>query len=192
MDMPKLWSETIRDHRREVREAILDAAASLVVEQGLLAVTMARIADDAGIGRATLYKYFPDVESILLAWHEREIERHLGFLAEIRSRPGSASERLAHVLEAYAVIRRDARSHHETEVAALLHRDQGIARAEHQLHRLIRDLVAEGATNGELRDDVAPTELATYCLHALSAAASLPSKAAIQRLVGVTLAGLRP
>ena len=33
---------------------------------------------------------------------------------------------------------------------------------------------------------------AGYCLHALSAASSLPSKAAIRRLVGVTLTGLRP
>lgn len=30
------------------------------------------------------------------------------------------------------------------------------------------------------------------CLHALTAASSLPSKAAVRRLVAVTLAGLRP
>jgi hypothetical protein len=44
---------------------------------------------------------------------------------------------------------------------------------------------------GDLRDDVAPDELASYCLHARSAASSLPSKAAARRLVTVTLAGLR-
>jgi hypothetical protein len=57
---------------------------------------------------------------------------------------------------------------------------------------MIRDLVAEGARSGELRDDVAPDELAIYCLHALGAASTLPSKAAVGRLVAVTLAGLRP
>jgi hypothetical protein len=51
--------------------------------------------------------------------------------------------------------------------------------------------VAEGARSGELRDDVAPDELAIYCLHALGAASTLPSKAAVRRLVVVTLAGLR-
>jgi hypothetical protein len=51
--------------------------------------------------------------------------------------------------------------------------------------------VAEGAETGDLRDDVAPDELAGYCLHALAAASSLPSKAAVRRLVTVTLAGLR-
>ncbi len=40
--------------------------------------------------------------------------------------------------------------------------------------------------------DVAAPELAGFCLNALRAAASLTSKAALSRLVAVTLAGLRP
>jgi len=57
---------------------------------------------------------------------------------------------------------------------------------------MIRDLLIEGAKAGDLRDDVAPEELASYCLHALTAAGSLRSKAAVRRLVAVILAGLRP
>jgi len=38
-------------------------------------------------------------------------------------------------------------------------------------------------------DDVPATELASYCLHALHAASSLSSEAAVRRLVTVTLAG---
>ncbi len=37
----------------------------------------AAIAEEAGIGRATLYKYFSDAEVLLLAWHERQISAHL-------------------------------------------------------------------------------------------------------------------
>ena len=54
--MPKLWTETIEEHRREVREAILDAAWALAAEHGPLSVTMSQVAQAAGIGRATLYK----------------------------------------------------------------------------------------------------------------------------------------
>jgi len=57
---------------------------------------------------------------------------------------------------------------------------------------MIRELLTAGAATGDLRADVAPEELASYCLHALSAANTLPSKAAVRRLVKVTLAGLRP
>ena len=57
---------------------------------------------------------------------------------------------------------------------------------------MIQELVVEGAETGNLRNDVAADELATYCLHALGAARSLPSQAAVRRLVTVTLAALRP
>ena len=73
-----------------------------------------------------------------------------------------------------------------------VHRGEHVARAQKQLREMIRDLLTEAAETGDLREDVAPDELASYCLHALTAASSLPSKAAVRRLVTVTLAGLRP
>lgn len=195
--MPKLWNETIDAHRREVRDAILDTTAALVADHGLLSVTMSQIAEKTGIGRATLYKYFPDVEAILLAWHERQITSHLEHLAEIRDQAGGAGERLERVLEAYALIHRERVRHHHhephgTELAAFLHRGEQIARAQQRLRDMLRDLLTEGTKTGDVRDDVTPDELARYCLHSLSAASSLPSKAAVRRLVTVTLAGLRP
>jgi AcrR family transcriptional regulator len=190
--VPKLWNETIEAHRREVRDAILETTAALVAEHGLRSVTMSQIAEETGIGRATLYKYFPDVETILLAWHERQIAGHLDYLAEVRDQAGNAGERLEAVLEAYALIFHESHGRHDRELASFLHRGEQVAQAQQQLHDMIRDLLAEGTETGELRDDVAPDELASYCLHALTAASSLPSKAAVRRLVTVTLAGLRP
>jgi AcrR family transcriptional regulator len=184
-----LWTTTIEEHRRAVRDATLDATASLVAEHGLRSVTMAQIAEETGIGRATLYKYFRDVESILVAWHERQIAAHLEHLAALRDRAGNPRERLEAVLGAYARIQQE---HHGTELAALLHGGQHVARAQERLRALIRDLLSEGAESGDVREDVAPDELAGYCLHALAAAGVLPSKAAVGRLVTVTLAGLQP
>lgn len=187
--MPKLWSDTIDAHRREVRDAILDATAALVTAHGLQSVTMVQIAEDTGIGRATLYKYFPDVEAILLAWHERHVMSHLEHLAAVRDQAGDAGGRLRAVLEAYALF---AHERDDTELAARLHRGKHIARAQQRLSGLIRDLLIDAAEAGQVRDDVAPDELATYCLHALTAASSLPSKAAVRRLVVLTLAGCVP
>jgi AcrR family transcriptional regulator len=190
--VPKLWNETIAKHRNEVREAILDTTVALVGEHGLLSVTMSQIAEETGIGRATLYKYFPDVEAILRAWHQRQIGRHLAYLAQVRDRGGDARERLAAVLEAFALISHESRGHRDTELAALLHRDEHVAVAEQRLRDMISGLMAEGARTGAIRGDVPPSELASYCLHALTAATRLPSKAAVRRLVEITLAGLRP
>jgi AcrR family transcriptional regulator len=190
--VPKLWNETIQAHRREVRDAILDTTAALVAEQGLLSVTMSEIAERTGIGRATLYKYFPDVEAILLAWHERQVAGHLDELAEVRDRAGSAGERLQAVLEAYALIAHASHGHHDSDLAAFLHRDDRVAGAQQLVRDMLSDLLIQVAATGEVRDDVPLDELASYCLHALSAARGLPSKAAVRRLVTVTLAGLRP
>jgi len=55
-----------------------------------------------------------------------------------------------------------------------------------------RAALAEADKTGDIRDDVAPGELATYCLNALTAAISLRSKAAVDRLVTITMDGLRP
>ena len=82
--------------------------------------------------------------------------------------------------------------HHGSDLAALLHRGPHVARAHQQLRDFVRDLLTEGTASGEVRDDVAPEELASYCLHAIAAARGLPSKAAVRRLVGVILAGLWP
>jgi AcrR family transcriptional regulator len=190
--VPKLWTDTIETHRRTVRETTLDATAALVAEQGLRGVTMSRIAEATGIGRATLYKYFPDVEAILLAWHEREITGHLQQLVRARDAAGEPGARLEAVLEAYALIAQQSHGQHDAELAAALHRDEQVVRAERRLRNLVRDLLIDAARAGHIRDDVAPDELVGYSLHALSAASRLPSKAAARRLVAVTLAGLRP
>ncbi|MDQ6847275.1 MAG: TetR/AcrR family transcriptional regulator [Candidatus Dormibacteraeota bacterium] len=190
--MPRLWSATIEAHRREVHDAILDTTATLAAEQGLLSVTMSQIAETTGIGRATLYKYFPDVEAILVAWHERQISGHLEQLAKVRDQGGTAHQRLEAVLELYASIQHALRAAHATDLAAHLHGGKHVAQMRRQLLGLVRELIATAAEDGTVRGDVTPDELATYCLHALAAASDLPSKTAIRRLVQVTMAGLQP
>ena len=186
--MPRLWKDSVAEHRHAVREAIMTTAATVAARHGPNAVTMSQIAAEAGVGRATLYKYFPDVDAVLVAWHEQQIEAHLQELAAVRDRTGAAGDRLRAVLEAYASI---AQEHSGTELAAALHRRDHVARAEARLRDFVRDLVDEGARAGELRSDVPADELASYCLHALGAAGGLGSAAAVRRLVAVTLAGLR-
>ena len=187
--VPKLWSETIEEHRRAIHDATLDTTAALAREHGLAAVTMSQIAAATGIGRATLYKYFPDVEAILIAWHDRHITRHLRQLAEARD-AAPAADRIEAVLTAFALIQHQ---HHDTELpVALLHRGEHVARARRQLQDLVAGLLATGAEAGQIRADIASGELAGYCLHALTAAGSLPSEAAVRRLLAVTMSGLRP
>jgi AcrR family transcriptional regulator len=188
--VPKLWTDTVEEHRRAVRDAAIDATAKLVVGHGLASITMSKIAAEAGIGRATLYKYFPDVESVLLAWHERQVGGHLAHLAHVRDQTADPGQRLQAVLQAYAEMNHG--QPHTTDLSALLHRGEHVGHANRHLAGLVEGLLADAAAAGTVRDDIAPSELAAYCLHALGAAGALSSKAAVRRLVAVTLTGLRP
>jgi AcrR family transcriptional regulator len=157
---------------------------------GFLIAVVTAPAGVSGIGRATLYKYFPDVEAVFVAWHERQVAQHLEQLANARDQASDAKDRLEAVLTTYAQMTHE--RPHDTEIATLLHRGDHIDQGHRHLSRLIEDLIAETASAGDVRADVRPAELADYCLHALSAAGSAPSKAAVGRLVAVTLAGLEP
>lgn len=187
--VPKLWSDTIDSHRRAVRETVLAAAGTLVAERGLRSVTMSEVALRAGIGRATLYKYFPDLSALLREWHERQVGLHLDRLVEIGKRPGPPRDRLADVLHAYAAMIRDT-GRHDAELAAFLHHDGHVTSAEARLSGLLRELLTEAAATGAVRSDVAADELAIFCRNALQAARGLASPEAVARLVSVVLAGL--
>lgn len=189
--MPRLWTETVNAHRREVRTAVLEGAAALVAERGLRSVTMSEIAHRTGIGRATLYKYFPDVEAILTAWHTNQIEMHLDALTRVRDATDDPGERLRAVLIAFAELSHASRRHQDVDLAAWLHREPGVAKAQSRLLAMFRELLDEAAQTGEVRDDVPTDELATYCLHALNAASTLTSRAAAHHFVQVTLDGVR-
>lgn len=190
--MPKLWTETIDSHRREVREAILDITAALVSDRGLRGVTMSQVADEVGIGRATLYKYFGGVEEILLTWHARQVSHHLDLLEQVRDQGGEPLDQLHRALEAYAFSSHGSHGQHDSELVAFLHSSAGVVQAQQQVRALLRDLLEAGVAGGQVRGDVSPDELAGYCQHALGAARELTSKAALRRLVGVTVSGLRP
>jgi AcrR family transcriptional regulator len=189
--MPRLWSETVETHRREVRDAILDTTAALAVEHGLLSVTMSRIAEELGIGRATLYRYFPDVEAILQAWHEREAATHLESLATFLHGEGDATERLQTVLTHFAMMIFETRGG-GSGLGALLYQSGHLSHAHEHLANRIGDLLTEAAKAGRVRSDIRAEELAAYCTNALSAAATLSSRQAVLRLVTVILDGLNP
>ncbi|MEU9023989.1 TetR/AcrR family transcriptional regulator [Actinomadura sp. NPDC048394] len=189
--MPRIWSQTIEAHRDAVRAATLDATAALVAERGLTGVTMSQIAKDTGIGRATLYKYFPDVGSILRAWHDRQVDHHLQELLRIRDEATGAAERLEAVLTAYAQMIFH-RRHHDGDLAGQLHTGEHVAAAHQRLRDFLGDLIDDAAAAGTVRRDVPATELALYCLHALTAASGLDEPEALHRLVKTILTALGP
>lgn len=71
------------EDKQERHEAILDAAARLLLRSPERMANMADVADEAGLAKGTVYLYFPSKEELLLAVHERNID---GFFGALRRR----------------------------------------------------------------------------------------------------------
>lgn len=187
--MPKLWKDTVETHRQAVREAILHAVHDELRAHGLAGITMSGIAHRAGIGRATLYKYFPDVRSLLDVAHEQHISEHVAALRALAETATAAEDRLVSVLALYLRICTERVRHGDADVMSLLHRPDVVSHADEQLLALFTTMLTEAVHAGLVRDDTPPQDLARFCLQSLAAGdpRNEPEDSPLLRL---TLAGL--
>ncbi len=74
-----------KQEKVQTRRKIVDAAVNLIIENGYNKVTMRSIARAAGIGDATIYKYFPGKERLLVAYYEICAEDTVLALQEIEA-----------------------------------------------------------------------------------------------------------
>jgi len=56
--MPRIETETLAEHREWRRNQLIDAAASIAMESGGAAITVAAVAQRAGLSRTSVYEYF--------------------------------------------------------------------------------------------------------------------------------------
>ncbi|MGA9775731.1 MAG: TetR/AcrR family transcriptional regulator [Candidatus Dormiibacterota bacterium] len=89
-------------HRARSRERIAEAAMQLIGEQGLAHASMSLLAERAGVSRATLYHYFPDLDHVLLAWVELQVDRFVSQVAQLAGSEPSPPARLGLIISQLA------------------------------------------------------------------------------------------
>jgi AcrR family transcriptional regulator len=72
-------------------EAILTAAAQVLIDQGYEGATTARIAERAGVSIGSLYQYFPNKEALVAALIEHHAEEIVAVLEQALGDPEPAS-----------------------------------------------------------------------------------------------------
>ena len=176
------WDHTVDEHRAAQREAIATAAWALAQEYGPFAITMSQVAEAAGVSRPTLYKYFPDVVSMLTAHHRKHVEAHVAELACIVDGPGGPGEPLERLVVAYAEICHHRALHGSAEVDRLVHSPFELDAAESQLVDLFARAIREADSGG---GDLTPRARAAFAVRASAAAADVPRTKvpAVARLV---------
>jgi AcrR family transcriptional regulator len=97
--MPRISEATIAEHRQRTESALLDAWEALLEEHGFNEITLAMVAERAGVARNTVYGYFPDKEHLLLAHLEREVATFVDELRRAVDAVTGGTERLRVVIE---------------------------------------------------------------------------------------------
>ncbi|GCE75775.1 TetR/AcrR family transcriptional regulator [Cellulomonas biazotea] len=78
--MPKIIGGSLHEHREQTRSKLFAALSALMAERGFDAITLAEIAQAAGVGRTAVYNHFPDKESLLLGFITHETEQYTASL----------------------------------------------------------------------------------------------------------------
>jgi AcrR family transcriptional regulator len=101
----------VRLSKPERREQLLDVTKTIVGEDGLHAVSIDRVAREAGISRPIVYEHFTDLSGLLRALIDREGTRALAQLTAVLPRSPAGSEILDVLLGALdgylTAVRRD-------------------------------------------------------------------------------------
>jgi AcrR family transcriptional regulator len=140
----------VRDH---ISSAILDAAAGVLSKKGDTA-SMEDVAAAAGMGRASVYRYFPRRDDLLCALAEAALEDAHRRITEADLDRTPVPEALARVARAMVAC--------GTKFAVLTHDRSHIDRdrIEALIGRPVRAVFQRGQADGTLRADVTPDMLA--------------------------------
>lgn len=162
--------DSSEQHKQQKRAHIIHAAARVFGEKGFSGTMMADIADQAGMGKGTLYEYFDSKENLFFAvfeWFAEETEA--AAKVSISALRGSASERLAVLSESvmqswlemkdlFALVMEFWAASASSQMKK---RFKGYFRQAYEDFRtLVASLIREGIQHGEFQEDVVPESVA--------------------------------
>lgn len=181
----------LRADARRNRDRIVAAAQGLVVEEGV-DVPLEDVARRAGVGIGTLYRRFPDRESLLRAVAEESLRR-LVDMAETASREEpDAWHALCRFLRASSELRLGLLpAKLEPHVHQKLRTGGDLAEMRQKVIALVLEMTERAQADGALREDVGPGDIAVLMTLDVYAPAGFADGRALARVVEIMLDGLR-
>jgi AcrR family transcriptional regulator len=140
------------------RDALLRVAVQVFTERGYDGTSMEDLSARLGITKSSIYHHVPGKEELLRLAVDRALDALFAVTREAAATTGPAIDRLEHVVRRsvevlaaelpFVTLLLRVRGNTEVEQAALARR--------RQFDRIVTDLVAQAAKDGDLRPDVDP------------------------------------
>lgn len=166
--MPKLWADSLDEHRALVLGRLVEAYVSLVSEKGVDGLTVAAVAQRAELARSAVYNHVDHIHDLALLHAEHTMAAWLQPLRERAAEDRSAWEVLQDLvrgsMQVFAddpLAGLDLASHLDDARLARLYRMLGPVMAH------LQETVARGVASGEFVDED-PTALGGFVWACLS------------------------
>lgn len=168
--MTNSWNQAKLDHRARQSATIAEAAFRLLLEHGASALNMAAIATAAGVSRQTLYRYYPDIDAVLvgiaelIASHDSQLEAH------VRSQPDPAAQLGALIQMVTQAAGHDGPGVTELRASLPPAARDVLARHEQRVTHLLAQILQDGMDRSVFRADLEPANDAPLILGLAAAA----------------------
>jgi AcrR family transcriptional regulator len=183
--------DTLRADARANRDHIIAAAQAMFAEHGL-DVPMKDIADRAGVGVGTLYRRFPDRESLITATAHAHLTALARALETASREEGRAWPALRRFL-GECITRRlgTLAAALEPGLHAQVQADPSLAAVRTDLSDAIARLTRQAQADGDVRRDVEPRDVALLMTVQVYARPEQSHPDALARVITIILSGLR-
>ncbi|MGH3170330.1 MAG: TetR/AcrR family transcriptional regulator, partial [Trebonia sp.] len=181
----------LRSDAARNRQRILHAAAEVFTERGLDA-TLDDVARRAGVGVGTVYRRFPDKESLVETLFTGRIDEMVAAARKACASPDPWDGLVAYLEYAAAALAGDAGLRQMVMFAT--YGGDRVAYAREQLRPVIDELVTRAQEAGDLREDFRPTDvpLIAYMLASAAEYAGAVEPDLWRRYLAMIIDSLRP
>ncbi len=172
------------------RQRLIDAARDAFAS-GNETVTLEDIARAAGVGIGTLYRNFRTREALVEAVYRSELDA-VARAADVllANHPGFDALRLW--MDCYATFVATKRGMHEVLRGAWASGRLRVSETRARITATIARILAAGAADGTLRDDVEPDDVTATLVGVFLATTGAADRAQLQRVLDLLMDALRP
>ncbi|MGO9514367.1 MAG: TetR/AcrR family transcriptional regulator [Steroidobacteraceae bacterium] len=171
------------------RQLLIDAAKAAFTDVGLN-VSLEEIARRAGVGIGTLYRHFPSREAVVEAVYRREVELLAEAVPQLleTSPAGEALHKWMHLFVDYIATKRVI----APSLGAAAARTSALhASSAELITRAISTLVKRAVESGDVRKDIAPSDLLRAMVGVSYGNPDKAWEASARRLIDLLMDGLR-